>query len=76
MDKHIDFHFALAVVVIFGVAGFLSLQFGQANTEFDTLDASIYSVVQSQKTMDDRESAALNHRLDQIENELDALILN
>lgn len=71
--KNVDFYFALALIAIFGTASSLYLQFAQANTEFDTLNALMYSTVQSQKTMDDRESATLHHQLDQLENELDAL---
>ncbi len=72
LEKHIDFPFALALIAIFGTAGFLSLQFKTANTEFTTLDASMYSVVRSQPA-DDREEAALNNQLEQLEKDLDAL---
>lgn len=73
--KHIDFHFALALIAIFGTAGSLYLQFNEANTEFDILNASMYSIVRNQGS-DLRESASLNQELDELEKSLDALILN
>ena len=76
VGKHVDFHFVLALVVIFGTAGSLYLQFAQANVEFEILNGSMSSVIRIQKTMADRESTVLNHQLEQIENELNALILN
>lgn len=75
IGKHVDFHFSLALVVIFGTAGSLYLQFNEANTELDTLNASTYSVVRSQKR-DSMENASLNHELDELEKLLDTLILN
>mgnify|MGYP001592542664 CR=1 FL=1 len=75
IGKHIDFHFALALIAIFGTAGSLYLQFTDANTEFDTLNASIYSVVKNQGN-DLRESASIKYELDQMEKSLDALNLN
>lgn len=76
IGKHIDFHFVLALIAIFGTAGSLYLQFAQADVEFETLNGSMYAVVRNQKTIDDREDAVLNRQIDQIENELDMLILN
>lgn len=75
IHKHIDFHFALAVIAIFGTAGFLSLQFNDANTEFDTLNASMYSVVKNQGN-DLRANVSINYELDELEKSLDALIFN
>jgi len=74
LSKYIDFHFALAVVAIFGVAGFLSLQFSQANTEFDTLNASMYSVVRSQGS-DLNDDVYIDHQLDQLQKNIEALEL-
>ncbi len=76
IGKHIDFHFVLALIAIFGTAGSLYLQFAQADVEFETLNGSMYSIIRNQKTMDDREDLVFNHQLNQIENELEALILN
>jgi len=73
--KHIDFHFALALIAIFGTAMSLYLQFSTANTEFDTLNASMYSIVKNQGN-DLRESTSINYELDEIEKSLDMLILN
>lgn len=73
--KYIDFYFALTLVSIFGTAGSLYLQFAQANVEFEILNGSTYSIVRSHKTIDGRENAVLNQQLDQLANELDALIL-
>ena len=73
--KHIDFHFALALIAIFGTAASLYLQFSTANTEFDTLNASMYSIVKNQGN-DLRESTSINYELDEIEKSLDMLILN
>jgi len=75
IGKHIDFHFVLALIAILGTAGSLYLQFNEANTEFDTLNASMYSVVKNQGN-DPRESASLNYELDELEKSLDALNLN
>ena len=72
IQKHIDFHFALALIAILGTAGSLYLQFGEANNEFDTLNASMYSVVRSEG-IDFRENASLAHELDKLENSLDDL---
>ncbi len=72
IGRHIDFHLALALIAIVGVATSLYLQFGEANTEFDTLNASMYSVVQSQGR-DARDNASLNHELDELEKSLDNL---
>ncbi len=68
----IDFHFALALIAIFGVAGSLYLQFGQANLEFDTLNSSIYSVVHGWDS-DTKENVSINYQLDQLEKEFEAL---
>lgn len=73
--KYIDFHFALALIAIFGTAGSLYLQFNEANTEFDILNASVYSVVRSRGS-DLRESASINKELDELEKSLDSLNLN
>ena len=73
--KHIDFHFALALIAIFGTAMSLYLQFSEANTEFDILDASVYSVIQSQGS-ELRESMSINQELDELEKSLDELNLN
>lgn len=70
--KYIDFHFALALIAIFGTAGSLYLQFSAANTEFDTLNASIYSVVQNQR-IDLKENAYLDHELNKLGKSLDDL---
>ncbi len=75
IQKHIDFHFALALIAILGTAGSLYLQFNEANTEFDTLNASMYSMVKNQGS-DLRESASLNYELNELEKSLDGLILN
>ncbi len=75
LEKHIDFHFSLALIAIFGTAMSLYLQFSAANTEFDTLNASVYSVVKNQGN-NLRENASLNYELDEIEKSLDALHLN
>lgn len=76
LEKHIDFHFALALIAIFGTAGSLYLQFDEANVEFEILNGSMSSIIRNQKTIDNRESDVLNQQLDQIENELNSLNLN
>ena len=73
--KYIDFHFALALIAIFGTVASLYLQFSKANTEFDTLNASMYSVVKTQGN-NLRENMSINHELDELEKSLDALNLN
>lgn len=75
LNEYIDFNFALALIAILGTAGSLYLQFAQASVEFETLNGSMYSIIRSQKTMDNRENDGLNQQLDQIEKELDALKL-
>lgn len=75
LEKHIDFHFALALIAIFGTAGSLYLQFNEANSEFETLNASAYSIFRSQGA-DSRENISLNQELDELEKSLDALNLN
>ena len=75
IGKYIDFHFALALIAIFGTAGSLYLQFNETNIEFDILNASMYSVVKNQGN-DLRENVSLNYELDKLEKSLDALILN
>lgn len=75
IGKHIDFHFVLALIAILGTAVSLYLQFNEANNEFDTLNASMYSVVQSRER-DLRDDASLNHELDELEKSLDTLNLN
>ncbi len=75
IQKHIDFHFALALVAIFGTTASLYLQFSQADLDFDTLTSSIYSVVHS-RDQDLRENISLNYQLDQLEKEFDQLDVN
>ena len=75
IEKHIDFHFALALIAILGTAGALYFQLNEANTEFDTLNASMYSVVRNQES-DFRENESFNQELDELEKSLDMLILN
>lgn len=72
IDKHIDFHLALALVAILGTAGSLYLQFGQADLEFDALNSSIYSVAQG-RDPDTKENSSLNSQLDQLEKQFEAL---
>ncbi len=72
ISKHTDFHFALALIAILGTAVSLYLQFNEANTEFDTLNASMYAVVRSQGR-DLRDNASLNHELDEVGRLLDNL---
>ena len=72
IGRHVDFHLALALIAIVGVATSLYLQFNEANTEFDTLNASMYSVVQSQGR-DARDNASLNRELDEVSKSLDNL---
>ena len=72
IGKHIDFHFTLALIAIFGVAGSLYLQFSEADTEFNILDASMSSVVKTQDR-DLRESISINQDLNQLEKSLDGL---
>ncbi len=72
--KYIDFHFALALIAIFATAGSLYLELKEANSEFDILDASMYSVIQSQ-SFDNRESSTLINQLDQLEESLNDLKL-
>ena len=75
LGKYIDFHFALAIIAIFGTAGSLYLQFNEANVEFDILNGSVYSIVRNQGS-DLKEDATLNHELDELEKSLNALDLN
>ena len=75
VQKHIDFNFALAIIAILGTAGSLYIQFNEAGSEFDTLNASMYSVVINQGS-DLRESSSVAHELDEMEKSLDALNLN
>ncbi len=75
IDKYVDFHLALAVVAILGTAASLYLQFSEANTEFDTLNASTYSVIRS-RGRDMRDNVSINRELDDVDKSLDALILN
>ena len=70
--KHVDFHFALALIAILGTAGSLYLQFNETNTEIDTINASMYSVIRSQGS-DLRESVAINQELDELGKSLDDL---
>lgn len=70
INKHIDFHFTLALTAILGTAVSLHLQFNEANIEFDILNASMYSVVKNQGN-DLRENAFLNYELDELEKSLD-----
>ncbi|MEK7076352.1 MAG: hypothetical protein AAB941_01685 [Patescibacteria group bacterium] len=72
ISKHIDFHFALALIAILGTAGSLFLQFNEANTEFEILNASMYSVVKNQGN-DLRENMSINQELDELEKSLDGL---
>ena len=74
LQKHIDFHFALALVAIFGTAWSVYLQFGQANIEFDTLSGSMSSFVHNGDA-DSRENAALNQELNNLEQQLKELDL-
>lgn len=75
LDKHIDFHFSLAVIAILATAGSLHLQFSEASSEFETLNASTYSVTRSHGK-DLLESAVLDQELDELEKSLDALNLD
>ena len=75
IEKYIDFHFALALIAILGTAGALYFQLDEANTEFDTLNASMYSIVRNQES-DFRENASFGQELDELEESLNALILN
>ncbi len=75
LEKHIDFHLALALIAILGTAGSLYLQFNEANAEFDILNASTYSVVRNRDN-DLSENSAINKELDEIEKSLDELNLN
>lgn len=70
--KHIDFHFSLALIAILGTVGSLYLQFNEADTEFDTLNASIYSVVRN-RGIDFREDVFIDQELDELEKSLDGL---
>lgn len=70
IERHIDFHFALALIAIFGTAGSLYFQFNEANTEFGTLNASIYSIVRKQG-IDFREDVFIDQELDELEKSLD-----
>ncbi len=75
LEKHIDFHFALAIIAILGTAGSLALQFNEANSEFETLNASAYSIFRTQGS-DLKENISLNQELDELEKSLDTLNLN
>ena len=75
LEKYIDFHFALALIAILGTTGSLSLLFDEANTEFDSLNASMVSVVQS-RGIDLRENVVIDQELDELEKLLDELNLN
>ncbi len=75
LEKHIDFHLALALIAIVGTALSLYLQFNEANAEFDILNASTYSVVRNRDN-DLSENSAINKELDEIEKSLDELNLN
>lgn len=75
IERHVDFNFALAIIAILGTASSLYLQFNEAGSEFDALNASMYSVVRSQRN-DLRETTSLNQELDELEKSLDALNLN
>lgn len=72
IKEHVDFHFVLVLVAIFGTAGFLSLQFTDANTEFEIMGASMYSVVRTQGG-DEKENISINHELDELQDSLDEL---
>ena len=71
----IDFNFVLAIIAILGTAGFLHLQLSTANTEFETLNASMHSAIRNQ-SVDEREDSVLNDQLNQLEKELNSLNLN
>ncbi len=71
--KYIDFHFALALVAILGTAASLSLQFNQANSEFEILAASAFTLVHSQENSGIKENVSLNQTLDQLEKEFSQL---
>ncbi|OGN01225.1 MAG: hypothetical protein A3I26_02080 [Candidatus Yanofskybacteria bacterium RIFCSPLOWO2_02_FULL_43_10] len=75
IDKHVDFNFALAIIAILGTAGSLYLQFSEANTEFDTLNASMHTVIRGQERGVLRENASINNELDELGKSLDMLIL-
>lgn len=72
LGKHIDFNFALAIIVILGTAGSLYLQFNEADNEFNTLNGSMYSVVRSEG-IDSKENDFFNHELDKLGESLDNL---
>ncbi len=72
IGRHVDFHLALALVAIAGTAVSLYLQFSMASAEFETLNASIYSVVRSQ-SREARDNASLSRELDEVGKSLDGL---
>lgn len=72
LEKHIDFHFALALIAILGTATSLYLQFSEANNEFNTLSASMSSIVRSQG-IDSKENMYLNQELNKLGESLDNL---
>ena len=63
--KHIDFHFVLALVAILATGGSLYLELNKANTEFEILNASTYSIVQGQ-SRDSMEDASMDLELDEL----------
>jgi len=70
--KHIDFHFSLALVAILATAGSLYLELNKANTEFEILNASTYSIVQDQPR-DSRNDTSMELELDELGKSLDSL---
>lgn len=70
--KYIDFHFTLAIVAILATAGSLYLELNKANTEFEILNASTYSIIKNQ-SRDSMENASLDLELDELGKSLDGL---
>jgi hypothetical protein len=75
IDKHIDFNLVLTLIAILGTAGFVYLQFSDAKTEFEILNASTYSIIQSRGD-DLRENISIKQELDELGKSLDDLNLN
>ncbi len=72
LEKYVDFHFVVAIVVILGTAGSLSLQFNEANTEFDMINASAYSLIKNRPSSNVSEEFLISD-LELIDKELSEL---
>jgi len=70
--KYVDFHFSLALIAIFATAGSLYLELDKANTEFEVLNASTYSIIQDQ-SRSLMEDASMDIELDELGKSLDGL---